>query len=605
MPHGCQRVAALLALLVACDAAPAKPEAVAGDAGSAASSAKALASGQPMSAHPADEAFASLSARFLSRYLRLEPVRATELGDHTHDGAWPDASIEGEARFRAFITETRAELAKVPAADLSLERRIDHTILGEQLDAWQFSLDELRPRENDPLYYTGLVGDGIDPLLNRDFMPIAERSANLQKRLEGVPAVVAAARARLKESTRIHTETAIEQNKGLVALVDGGLADHLAKLTPAQRQGLEAAAKAAATSLRELGTYLEKELLPRSAASFRLGRARFEKKLRFALEDQVDVDQLAAGARTLLGATQDEMLATARELWPELVKGDLPAADTPEQKRALIKKVLDAAAEDRPTNATIVAEAEKLLADATAFVKKADLVRMPDEPCKVIEMPEYRRGVAIAYCDASGPLETKGQTFYAISPTPKDWPAARAASFYREYNRSMLAELTVHEAMPGHFLQLMHANDFRSDVRAVFSSGPFVEGWAVYAEWLMAKHGFGGARVRLQRQKMVLRLSCNAIIDHGVHAGTMNEKEALALMTEQGFQEEGEAVAKWKRARLSSAQLSTYYYGFTEVLALRKKAETQPGFQERAFHDALLSHGSPAIRHLRTLMGAP
>src|SRR4029077_14332344 len=143
-----------------------------------------------------------------------------------------------------------------------------------------------------------------------------------------------------------------------------------------------------------------------------------------------------------------------------------------------------------------------------------DIVRVPTEPCKVIEMPEYRRGVAVAYCDSSGPLEKKQETFYAISPTPKDWPKKRADSFYREYNRSMLADLTVHEAMPGHFLQLMHNNEFSSKVRSVFGSGSFIEGWAVYTEWVMAKHGFGGPKVRLQREKMVLRLAVNAILDH-------------------------------------------------------------------------------------------
>ena len=263
--------------------------------------------------------------------------------------------------------------------------------------------------------------------------------------------------------------------------------------------------------------------------------------------------------------------------------------------------MLDRIAEDRPDNATIVDEARRTLADATRFVRDRDLVRLPEEPCDVIEMPEYRRGVAIAYCDASGPLEKKQETFYAIAPTPKGWTKQRVTSFYREYNRSMLVELTVHEAMPGHFLQIMHSNRFDSDVRAVFSSCPFVEGWAVYAEWLMAKHGFGGPKVRLMRQKMVLRLSCNAILDHGVHAGTLDEKEALSLMTQDGFQEEGEAVGKWKRARLTSAQLTTYYYGFTEMLALRRAAEAAPGFRERDFHDRVLSHGSPAMRHLREL----
>src|SRR6185503_13588423 len=152
------------------------------------------------------------------------------------------------------------------------------------------------------------------------------------------------------------------------------------------------------------------------------------------------------------------------------------------------------------------------------------------EPVGVIEMPEYKRGVAVAYCDSSGPLETSPQTFYAISPTPSDWPKQRVESFYREYNQAMLAELSIHEAMPGHYLQLMHNNRFPSKLRAVFASGPFVEGWAVYGEWLMAKYGYGGPKVKIQRQKMMLRAAGNAVLDHEIHAGTMDEKQALAFM---------------------------------------------------------------------------
>jgi uncharacterized protein (DUF885 family) len=264
--------------------------------------------------------------------------------------------------------------------------------------------------------------------------------------------------------------------------------------------------------------------------------------------------------------------------------------------------VLDTLAEERSTNATIVGDAKKILADATAFVQQHDLVRVPEEPCGVIEMPEYRRGVAVAYCDASGPLEQKQETVFAISPTPADWTKKRADSFYREYNKSMLAELTVHEAMPGHFLQIMHNNRFPSQLRAVLSSGPFVEGWAVYSEWVMAKAGFGGPRVRLMQQKMLLRLCVNAILDNEVHAGTLDERSALALMVNEAFQEEGEAVGKWKRAQLTSAQLTTYYYGFTEMMSLRTQLEKAPGFTERAYHDKLLSFGSPSMRHLRAIM---
>lgn len=558
--------------------------------------------GTMKSAESADARLRAFAGQFLGEYLERNPTRATEAGDHRFDGRWPDLGEQGEAAERRFVEARLRDVAQIPAADLSAQERVDRELIENTLKYWLFSLDELKEAENDPLLYTRLVGDGLDPLANREFSPIEERMKSLLSRLEGVPRIVQAAKKRLKRPPKIFTETAIQQNQGLVALCKTELAPHFAKV-PVQKAALEAAAKGAAAALEEFQTFLEKELLPRSDGDFRLGRARFEKKLRFELDDAVDIDGISRGARELLQKTQDEMAETAKELWPELMKGKpLPKMESADDRKALVRQVLDKLAEDRPDNATILAEASKWLDEATKFVRAHDLVTVPEEPCRVIEMPEYRRGVAVAYCDASGPLEKKQETFYAIAPTPKDWTKKRSESFYREYNRSMLADLTVHEAMPGHFLQLMHNNRFPSKIRAVFASGAFVEGWAVYSEWLMAKYGFGGPKVRIQRQKMVLRLSANAILDHGIHAGTMDEKAALDLMMKDAFQEEGEAVGKWKRARLSSAQLTTYYYGFTEMMKLRAAHEKAPGFTERAYHDKLIGSGSPSMRALRGLM---
>lgn len=552
----------------------------------------------------AEQALAALSARVLEEHLRDEPVRATEAGDHRYDAAWPDVTEQGEAARRRAIEGALSELLSVPTAQLGLQSRVDAAMIENQLRSTLFAIDELREATWNPMVTTGLVGDGLDPLITRSFAPLEERLRSLGGRLSGVPALVRAAKQRLTGAPpRIHTETAIAQNQGLIALCKADLPELFAS-APAQRAELEAAARAAAAALEDFQAFLEKELLPRSNGDFRLGRARFEKKLRFTLDDAtVDIDGVVRSARALLAQTHAEMLETSRELWPTLFgKQPFPKAETQDEKMAAIRRVLDALAAEHPTNATIVKESDRLLAAATAFVRERDLVRIPEEPCQVIEMPEYRRGVAVAYCDASGPLEAKQETFFAIAPTPKDWPAARVDSFYREYNTSMLADLTVHEAMPGHFLQLMHNNKFPSKIRAVFSSGPFVEGWAVYTEWLMSHHGFGGPKVRMQRQKMVLRLSVNAILDHGVHAGAMDEKEALALMTKEAFQEEGEAVGKWRRARLTSAQLTTYYHGFTEMMRLRAEHQAKPGFSERAYHDRLLSYGSPSVRHLAALL---
>jgi uncharacterized protein (DUF885 family) len=594
--------AAVLAFLVACHneappPVPPPPMAASANAGPA-------TTGAPASAPSDDAAFRRIADRFVAWYLEATPTEATRIGEHRYDGKWPDWSEAGQAKERQTLEGIRAELGGLAKDRLSVQERIDAAILDNRLAYRIFSLDELRSAVVNPAAWTEVLGDGLDPLVTREFAPLEERLASLRGRLLGIGAMVAVAKARLGTPSRIHTETAIKQNKGLVALMKGGLAEQLAKVSPESKKETEAAAKTAAAALEDFQRFLEKDLLPRSTGDFRIGKARFEKKLRFELDDDVDPDALARDARAVLAETQDAMAATALEAWPTLFPGAAPPkAETKEDRRALVKKALVRLAEDRPTNATILAEAKETLAQATRFVREHDLVRVPDEPCQVIEMPEYRRGVAVAYCDSSGPLEKKQETFYAIAPTPKDWSAKRAESFYREYNRSMLVDLTVHEAMPGHFLQAMHANAFHDTLRAIFSNGAFVEGWAVYAEWLLAKHGLGGPKVRLQRQKMLLRIACNAILDHDIHAGTMDEKAALALMTNEGFQEEGEAVGKWTRARVTSAQLSTYYYGFTELAKLRADAEKRPGFSERAYHDKLLSFGEPSFRHLRGLMG--
>ncbi|HEY5241878.1 MAG TPA: DUF885 domain-containing protein [Polyangiaceae bacterium] len=550
----------------------------------------------------ADATFNALASELLEGFLALEPVQATNLGDHRFDGKWPDLSAEGDAKARAFLVAIRSRLATIPGASLSDQNQVDSRILLDQIGGLLFDLDELKDREENPLYYTGLLGDGLDPLLTRTFAPWSERMGNLRSRLAAIPAIVAVAKARLRNPPRIHTETAIKQVKGLVDLCEHGLSDAMAH-APDQRPAVELAATAAATTLKDFQSFLEKDLLARSTGSFRKGPERFAKILRFAVEDDVDGDALVADARTEMQRTFSEMVETARELWPSVGHGPVPASRTPEEQRALVRRVLARLGDDATDPKTIVADATKLLGDATRFVQEHDLVGVPAEPVRVIEMPEYKRGIAIAYCDSTGPLEKTQETLYAIAPAPSTWSPKRVASFYREYNKSMLVDLTVHEAMPGHYLQAMHANAFHSPVRTVFQDGAFVEGWAVYGEWLMASHGFGGPRTRMQRLKMLLRVCANTILDHGIHAGQMDEKEALSLMTEQAFQEEAEAVGKWTRARVSSGQLSTYFYGYREFRRLREAAEKAPDFRERAYHDRLLAFGSPPMRELRWLLG--
>ncbi len=393
----------------------------------------------------------------------------------------------------------------------------------------------------------------------------------------------------------MHVETAIGQNAGALHLVDVEIPALLAQV-PALTDLVEPVRLAAGVALRDHTDFL-RAALPGATGEFRLGPSRFAAKLALALDADLTPDEVVARATATLArvATQlYELAVTAFEAAP---------TDDPGERRAAIAAMLDRIAEDRPGDATIVPLAETSLKAATRFVRDRELITVLEQETQIQLMPEFRRGVAVAYCDSPGPLEDGGVTFFAIAPTPEDWPADRKASFYREYNDALVVDLTVHEAMPGHMLQLAHARRFTGStlVRKVFRSGSFIEGWAVHAERIMAEAGHGGPAVRAQQLKMQLRMSINAILDAGVHAGGMTEAAAMRLMTEQGFQEEGEAAGKWRRACLSSAQLSTYFVGYAELEDLL--ARRPAGRSDRQVYDELLAHGNPSPRRLAALLG--
>jgi len=389
--------------LVACSSPQAPPPAT--------PSASAIPVAAPPAPAPAaptdDQRFAAYADRFLADYLRLAPVDATIAGEHRWDATWPDVSPAGDAKLHGFLEQA---LAAIPKGTLSQQNQIDAMLLADRIRFGLFALDELKARDRDPVFYTGLIGEGFDPLVNRNFGTPASRLASGIGRLDTLPEVLATAKARLQHPSRVATETAITQTTGLIGLVDKDLAARF----PDGGAPLADAGKRAATALHEFKTFLEKDLLARSDGSFRLGRELFAKKLALELEDDVDIDALAARARELLAKTQDEMVETAKQIWTDDKLGKLPPLTTPAQRKAFVKRVLDHVAEDRPTNTTILADAKALLAKATDFVRSQNLVRVPDEPVAVIEMPEYRRGIAVAYCDSSGPLETTPETFFAI-----------------------------------------------------------------------------------------------------------------------------------------------------------------------------------------------
>jgi uncharacterized protein (DUF885 family) len=544
--------------------------------------------------------FRQLAQDYLDDQARRHPDTATELGDHRFDGELPDFAEEALDDERRGLDAFAARLGGFDPAGLDPELRVDAAVLGNDLARRLFQLTELREHTWNPLLAN--PGQAIYALLARDYAPLPDRLRSLAGRLAAIPDALAAARGVLGRMPRVHLETAIAQFDGTIGLVTeevnaalGQAANGPAALpaVSAVEQARPAALEALAEHRDWLAARLAGDDPAAGGAGFadpRLGRELFSRKLSLALSAAADADAILARAEADLERISGQITEVAGRL------GGTPAE---------VLARLGAAAPDEATILTFCADA---LAVQTAFVRDHDLVTLYDDPVEVIDMPEINRGIAVAYCDPPGPLEpVPGATLIAVSPTPKDWPAERVASFYREYNRHMVHNLMVHEAMPGHYLQLQHSRRFAgaTPLRAALWSGPFVEGWAVYAEELMARHGYPGeddpAAVRMQQLKMQLRMVINAILDSRVHAHGMTEAQAMELMTGRGFQEDGEAAGKWRRALLTSAQLSTYYVGYTEVADLAAELFGR-GLPERAVHDSMLAHGSPPVRLLRTLL---
>jgi uncharacterized protein (DUF885 family) len=544
----------------------------------------------------------------LDAVLEASPENATDLGDHRFDDRLSDLSPDGVAATVTMLSEARDALDDVDDSALGVDDRVDLEILRTHVTRELWTAQEWRPHERDPLLH--LPGDAFYPLLARSVGDPADRLRAIAARARQVPERLADAREVLQDMARVNVETAIGQAHGVVAML-GADVDELLEQAPSLAGVVNPARTVAVEAVREHIGWLESRL-PVSDGDPRLGEAVYAARLWYALDTETGPD-------ALLDRAESDLLAVEEEI-AEVASGIAGAPPQPGQ----VRDVLDSLAAAAPTtDDTILGHCRSALADLTAWTRDLDLVTVPDTPVEIIVMPESRRGVAVAYCDPPGPLEPPGAgggaptTFFAVSPTPSDWDDARRASFYREYNGHMIRNLSVHEAMPGHALQLAHANGLRAGTRVRYAlrSGPFVEGWAVYAEELMARAAAAGtpwpepeagAALRMQQLKMQLRTTINAVLDARVHAHGMTEDEAMALMRERGHMEEGEAAGKWRRALLTSAQLATYYVGYHEVRRIVRDLRGTPECgSERDVHDAVLAHGSPPPRHLRFLLGLP
>ena len=556
-----------------------------------------------------DASFAEVSRRWLDGMFALSPVSATAIGNHQHDGEIDDLSAEGRAHSLAFSREILAQLDAIDTSRLSRENQVDALILRNQLQSDIWGSESLQGWAWDPQVYSGLAGSAIYSLMAREFAPMPDRLKSATLRMEKLPALYAQMRANLDPARvpKIHAETVAKQNGGVLALIEQFITPNVGQLKGDDRRRLDAAIAGVRAAVAENQQWLDNTLVPNANGDFRLGAERYDAKLRLALNSELSRREIRQRSEAELKRARSEMYRIAQQVLKDR-KGApaLPVRPTAVQQQKAIEAALELAYAERPARDQVVSFAKQTLALATDFVRKHDLVTVPDDPVKVILMPEFQRGVAVAYCDSPGPLDKGLDTYYAISPIPDDWTAQQTESFLREYNDRMIHLLSIHEAMPGHYLEGAHSVDHPSTLRAVLRSGTFAEGWAVYTEDMVADAGYldNDPLFRLVQLKFYLRTIGNAILDQGVHVDGWSRAQAMDFMTRQTFQQEREAAGKWVRAQLTSAQLPTYFVGVQEHFDTRRAVEAKQGadFRLKDYHDRVLSYGAPPVRFVRQLM---
>jgi uncharacterized protein (DUF885 family) len=571
--------------------------------------------------------FAARIDAFLTEFFRLHPLHATAAGMHAHDGRWPELSEAGRLERIAFVDRWETELGRFADSDLDRDERVDRDLILAELDGLRFSETDLRQESWDPLEWVYLLGGGIFPLLAREFAPPAERLRSTAERLEGIEAVVAAARAELvgrpgRPVSAFHAETALKNLAGVGELADDALtqAEEAAPDDPgvaALLPRLRAAADSAKAALAGFETHLRDTVLPAAEGEGRLGPALFAAKMRHTLQDdELTPARILERAEVESTAVRAEMVRLARDLWPSW----RPGLELPDDEGAVVRAVSDAISAVHQPAAELLTWCRAELARIEAFCREQDVVGLAEDPLEIRWTPVFLRSFGGAMLDTPGPLDKGQKAFFAITPIPDDWSAERAESYLREENDRMLRVLTVHEAVPGHYLQGSYANRHPSVVRGVFWSGVYAEGWAVYVTQVMMDLGYGAddPALMLIHWKFYLRAVLNAIIDVRIHAGEdfggpMTEDQAVRLMVDVGFQEEAEARSKYDRARLSSTQLSTYFVGSMAMwqleLEVRRRLAAASGDQRVAVVERALPGGlgdSPGFvnrRHLETVIG--
>jgi hypothetical protein len=552
----------------------------------------------------------SLFKEYLKKEVDLQPFLGTRLGDHRHADRLESLSIPAQQQRLNHHQETLKILSQISnRSNMKLDDRVDLETWINHEKRWIWNDMVLKPLFKDPRSYSEYISDSTFLLITQTTLPKDRIIQACLARTREIPRIVNEAKINLslpdtEKPARVFVETAIRQNLGSIAWYRSGMLNILSLQTGSNE--LKLACEAAAKALESYHKYLSDELLPISLGDWRLGIARYDEKLVLDLESPLSRMSIRKKADNEFMRVTKAMEILSRDLWPQLIN-DQPVPKEGTNPRSVIGPVLKAASKDRGTVSTLVADARLAANDLKAFIRQRNLLDLPTpDRCDIVEMPEFQRGNSVAYLNNAPPLDLNARSVYAISPPPSDWDSRRVDSFLDEYNRRMMRILTLHEAYPGHYVQLEYGNRHPSLIRKVLSSGVYIEGWAVHMEQVMLDEGYAmnDAPLRLLQLKWYLRAVANAILDQGMHCDNWTDEKALRFLVDEAYQSEGEAIGKITRSKQSSCQLSTYFVGRTAMHDVRLETQDRLGknFNIKAYYHAVLGVGAVPVRHLGTLI---
>ena len=548
-----------------------------------------------------ETAFNAYEQHFLDEFWKLNPDYATSVGYHKYDSLLVIPDKKSREKLLNFSKVQQDSLGKYNPGTFFASNKMDYSIIQNQLAEIQWRIETLKDYEWDPSSYN-VIGS-FAYILNEHYAPLTKRLTSFYQKMAFIPAYYKEAEKQIKNPVVELTNLAIEQHLGGVDVIEKDFADSLKKtnIPEAEQKQMLDRAKLSADAIKGYTEFL-KNLKNDHPRSFRLGKELYEDKFKYEIQATETAQQIYNAAVERKKYLHHEMAKFSIKLWPKYFGNKPMPTDTLE----LIGRMIDTLSVKHVEPNEFQSAIEKTLPKLTAFVKSKDLVTLdPSKPLVVRKEPGYMAGVAGASMSSPGPYDNAQNAYFNVGSL-SGWSAERSESYLREYNQYILQILCIHEAIPGHYVQLVYSNKAPSMIKSIFGNGAMVEGWAVYSEQMMLDNGFGNnePEMLLMWYKWHLRSVCNTILDYGVHCQNMPKQTAIALLTHEAFQQQAEAEGKWKRVSVTSVQLDSYYTGFKEIMDLREewKSKMSDKYNLKEFNEKFLSYGSAPVKLIRDAM---